>query len=371
MSARRAARIGITVAALAIGAAACQLVAGLDGDFTQAPPPHDGGAEAAAEAGPSACMSATYPDPPSGADDGASNEIVLALRSIDMGEGTVVPPGYDLDHVCTCFADAGPSCTSDKPHCDAPGGVDNASAQFFNLVQFAVGASTFSSATISARADQGIWSFLLRIRGYNGKADDPHVEVAFFPSPGLPNQMTPLWNGTDEWPVTSQAVMNGDLEQPAYVADGAYVAGGVLVAAAPSVLLRLGSEEDTIGVQLTGGVITGTLAKGPSGWALTEGVLAGRWPIGNVFQALGSYRDGDGNPLCTDVGLVYSSVKSAICNGLDILGDPTAAKNQPCDALSIGIGFTAQEGKIGAVDPPAMSTPGCPPETDPTNDSCH
>lgn len=363
------ARLIFPLALAAIGVASCQIVAGLDGDYVAAPEP-DGGADAGADADPGACVAATYPDPPTIADDAASEEIVLALRTIDLGENAVIPPGYDLDHTCTCFADAGPSCVSPKPHCDFNGGIDSASAQFFNLVRFAAGPSAFSSDSFSARANEGRWSFLLRIRGYNGKADDPHVEVALFPSPGVEKTVTLHWDGTDAWPVSAQGVVNDDPEQPTYPAQGAYVAAGTLVIAAPSVLMRLGGDADTIGVQFTGAVLTGKLTKESSGWRLSDGILAGRWQIGNIFQAIASYRDGNGQPICTDAALTYTSVKSTICNGLDILADPTGAKNLPCDALSIGIGFGAQQAKMGAIAPPPTPTPGCPPETDPAMDTC-
>ncbi|MFT3769465.1 MAG: hypothetical protein QM820_28845 [Minicystis sp.] len=348
----------------AIGAAACQMVAGLDGDFVAAPQP-DGGAD---EGGVEGCASATYPDPPTIADDATSNEIVFALRTLDLGESATVPPGYDLDHACTCFADAGPSCVSQKAHCDAPGGIDNASAQFFSLIKFAAGPSNFSSDAFGAKVGVGVWSLLIRVRGYNGKDDDPAVDVALFPSTGI--DPPPLWNGNDAWRIAASSVNGSDLDHAIYTSQGAYVAQGRLVAAMPSVLMKLGGEENTITLQLTGGVLTGKVAKTQLGWALSEGVLAARWKSSDLFQALSTYRDGDGKPICTDLGLGYASAKSAFCSGLDILADPSGAKTLPCDALSIGIGFTAQEAKIGVVDEPPMTTPGCPPETDPANDHC-
>lgn len=365
------ARIGALLGVAAVSAAACQLVAGLGGDFAAAPH-QDGGEEdggaGAGGSGPVGCVAATYPDPPGLDDSPSSPEIVLALRTIDLGESAAVPPGYDLDHACTCFADAGPSCVSKQPHCDAPGGIDSASAQFFSLIQFAVGAGNFSSSSFSAKVEKGTWTLLIRIRGYNGKLDDPAVDVAIFPSSGI--DPGPVWNGNDAWGVSVQSVSDGDLEQPLYPSAGAYVSQGTLVAALPSVLMKLGGEEDTITLHLTGGVLTGHLVSGPGGWTMTGGVLAARWKDKDLFEALSSYRDGNGKPICTDSAISYATAKTTLCKGLDILADPSGARSLPCDALSIGLGFTAQPAKLGAIEATAMPTPGCPPETDPATDSC-
>lgn len=368
MSALRSlAGLAVLLGAVAAGAGACQLVAGLDGDFTAAPQP-DGGAGGAGGGAPG-CLAATYPDPPTVPDDAISTEFVIALRTIDLGEGAMTPPGYDLDHVCTCFADAGPSCESTIAHCDGPGGVDNATSQFFTLIQVALGASSFSSAKFSADVESGVWSLLARVRGYNGMPDDPAVEVALFPSPGTGTP--PLWDGNDAWAVSAQSVDGGDLEQPVYGSAGAYVANGVLVAAMPTILMKLGGEEDTITFRLTGGVLTGHLAPQGSGYGLTGGIIAARWKIDDVFAALSTYRDGKGEPFCTDLVFAYDTAKKTLCNGRDILADSAGPRSQPCDALSIGVGFTAHAAQLGAVSPPPMPTPGCPPETDPANDSCN
>jgi len=369
----RIASLASLALAAALSAAACQLVAGLDGDFTQAPGT-DGGSDAgdegdASDGGGSGCHSATYPDPPAGMDDGVSNEIVLALRSLDFGEGAATPPGYDLDHACTCVEDAGPTCQSAQQHCDAPGGIDNASAQIFSLIQFAVGAGTFGSASFSMKAEHGQFSLLLRVRGYNGKPDDPSVDVALFPSPGADSSPV-VWDGTDQWQVSQSSLVGSNLNKPLYTSAGAYVSHGVLVAAIPNILAILGGTDSSISFRLTDGVITGALAQKPTGWALSGGILAARWAAPDIFATLSSYRDGNNMPICTDATLVYGTAKSAICKGLDILSDASGAASQPCDALSLGFGFTAQQVQFGMIVAPLVPSPGCPAATDPANDSC-
>jgi hypothetical protein len=332
---------------------------------------NDAGADAG---GPAACMPAGYPDPPGGPDDGISLPgLVFAVHSIDLGDNGSIP-GYDLDHVCTCFDDAGPSCVgrSLQPnlYCDQPPntGVDNQSAklfQFFSLANMGL----FGSDYFSAQANGGRWSLLIKVDGYNGKPDDPMVQVSIYPSRGLSGKM-PAWDGSDVWPVAPQAVGDGGVNDPVFVSNGAYVAGGVLVATVPTTQVTLaGSGPDTITVQLKAGVITAQIVSMGTTWRLKGGILAARWATRDVFAALSSYRDNQGHPFCTDQA-VFGTVKSAICDDADILVDGTQPKSAPCDAISVGLGFTADPVVLGDVSDAGTDAPGCPPATDPLTVTC-
>ncbi len=201
--------LGAALAALSMGAAgaSCQIVAGLDGNFRAAP--DAGGDAGAADAGPAGCQEATYPSPPGGTDDGTSvPSIVVAVHTVNLGDmGTI--PGYDLDNTCTCTDDAGPTCAGRSNqqglYCDAPGGVDNQFAKIIQLIELPLGTASFSSSAFSAKANEGMWTLLVQIDGYNGAKDDPAVSVSLFPCPGL--GVTPKWDGTDSW-----AVLNTDVD---------------------------------------------------------------------------------------------------------------------------------------------------------------
>lgn len=330
----------------------------------------DAGSDAAPDTGGPPACGKTYPDPPGGSDDGVNNTFVIAIHSVDMGEGAPNPPGYDLDHQCTCFHDAGPTCVPRVgTSCDAPDGVDNAAAKLINLVATATGGGAFGSSFFSAKANEGGWSLLLQISGYNGMPDDPQVEVALFASPGM-GGATPAWNGTDAWPVSAASVTNGDITQPLYKSAGAYVANNVLVAAAPAVDLTISGANERITIRLTAGVITGTLESLGTGWRIADGIIAARWYEPDIFAALSSYRSNSGSPLCTDAPIAYNTAKATICNSLDILKDASLPKSLPCDSLSMGIGFKADPALLGPVTMPAAPTPGCPMATDPQFDDC-
>ncbi|MFT3769037.1 MAG: hypothetical protein QM820_26655 [Minicystis sp.] len=311
----------------------------------------------------------TYPDPPGGGDSPLNNTLVMAIHSIDMGEGATTPPGYDLDHQCTCVNDAGPTCVPRVPNCDAPDGVDNAAAKLINLVATATGGGMFGSSYFSALANNGSWTLLIQVSGYNGMANDPEVDVALFASPGRMGNL-PKWDGTDAWPVSATSVMDGDVTKPLVVSAGAYVANNVLVAAIPSVAFTISGMNERITITMTAGVLTGTLQSQGNGWHIADGIIAARWHEPDIFTALSSYRNNSGKPFCTDAVISYPTAKATICNSLDILKDGSGPKSLPCDSLSMGIGFKADPALLGVATLPPAPTPGCPMATDPQFDNC-
>jgi hypothetical protein len=374
----------LVLAAVGLASGAALIAAAAEGcalpSFTLEIPPEGGADTGPPEAGPPPCNRATYPDPPGGADDGgAGPTLVFALHSIDLGDmGTT--PGYDLDNVCTCFDDAGPSCVGKSAqlttYCDLPAGpgnqgIDNQSAKLFQLIEIPVGQSVFGSSVFSLQADSGSWSMLIRVEGYNGLPDDPAVDVALFPSSGLGGNK-PAWNGNDIWPVVGTSVGDAGVASPLFHSNGAYVSQGMLVATMPTTEMTIhGGGLDSITVHLTAGVLTAHLVQINGQWHLQNGTLAARWALTDVFKAIGSYRDNNGKPICTDQIASYTLAKQAICQDADILVDGTQPKSAPCDALSVGIGFTADPAVLGTVVDAGALTPGCPAATDPSNDMCN
>lgn len=338
------------------------------------------------------CPHASAPPPPSVSGAGGDVELVVALRSIDMGEDAAPdagPIGLDLDRVCTCQGE-GPSCTPRVPDagapCDTEGGRDNAAQKIFRLLVSAFGADSFGSAYYSQFAEQGAWSVLLRVRGYSGEPDDDRVRFDWYISTdyGLGNNGgAPVWGGEDTWPVSSSAlnpVQDGgtvldsgaySLEDPRYTDPNAYVSGGVLVAALPETRLTLAGDPSTMSLTVSGGFITARIEPMPGvgdGWVLRDGMLVGRWTVSEVFRSIGSFRDDDGLPYCTS-GVFYQVGKNQICSSADMLdkpGSPTAL----CDSISFGVRFETYPARLGAILDPPAPTSGCPGPTDPSNDSC-
>ncbi len=403
---RRGGRNGLLVGGMVALAAAtgCGVIAGLSGNFTLAPDAgavdgslasdaaqpdagkkadagrRDGGAgkvDSGKAKGDSAkakvdsgkvdatgCYSLQPPGPPSPSATGGATTFVVAIRTVDIGDKGD-SPGYDLDHVDTCCADAGPSCVSVKTHCDAPGGVDNGAAALLSDIQLADSQLQLGSTALSSRANAGAWSLLIEVSNYNGKADDFEVDVTFYPSPGLGKK--PAWDGSDVWPVDPVSVWDGGIKSPRYTSQGAFVAGGVLVAAVPDVEIMFGGGAGFF-IEIVGGVLTGNIVKDGTDWKITNGMIAGRWTTSQVFRSLAGVHT-PGGSICT-TSTLFSYVKTAVCGAADILANAIDPVSSPCDSVSFGFGFAADPAKIGAIGPIIHYDGGCAPEASLANITC-
>jgi hypothetical protein len=374
MIAKRSPRLAIASApaglmSVLVMAGACSLAVDLDG--LQGGAPADAGADAAMDASPS-CQHVTYPPAPATATEGGTIEFAVALRSMDFGESGATVVGLDLDKTCTCLGE-GASCvyppSATKDHCDKSGGRDNAMAQLFSTIGLFV--SDFSSAHFSAQAEQGAWSLLIRVAGYNGEADDAEVSVALYPTywDEVGQGENPLWNGTDVWPVSSGALIDGvSVDQPKYADAKAYVTGNTLVASLPSVFLNVSAGGGDLGIELTAGTLMGTIVNQGGRYKITSGLCAARWKTESIFKIASSI-NADGMALCKDGSLTYSSFKNLVCGHVDIassLGGVTTA----CDSLSFGMSLETEPVFLGSVFTPMPAPPVCSPEQDPATDSC-
>lgn len=341
----------------------------------------DGQGGGGGSGGEGPCGHATYPPPPGTTPEG-TDEVVVALRSVSFGENLPSPPGLDLDGMCTCCCEGeGPSCLQKKTSCDFAGGIDNAVAGLFEL--FDIGLVGFGSDEFSQHAEDGQWSVLLRIRGYNGEANDDRVELSWLVGLGifgaLGRAQKPQWDGTDAWTVASSCLAGPDggaadpalgLEgnTPRYADTKAYITEHRLVASLPDAEILLGGGPNRITFHLVGAYVVGDLVVDGAGYRLTNALLVGQWRIEDFFRALSTYRNADGSPFCTDDS-IYEIVKPTICASVDIYSG-TGTPTTPCDGFSLGMAFEAHPATLVDVADGLAQTPGCPPESDPATDTC-
>ena len=360
---------------LFVGSVGCAILAGLDGDRRLAS--GTGGSSSvsasssASGSGGASCVPVHIPGPPMIQDAGGSLDFTVALRTIDLGESSVTmgKVGLDRDGVCTCPGP--PSCAEPTwayaSHCDGLGGRDNAAAQSFSLVNADLG-PVISSPQFSYEANKGAWSLLLRVRGYNGGADDDQVEAAFFMTPGLTS--LPKWDGTDAWPVGDGSLADKmSLDQPLFVDPKAYVSGGVLVASLSKLSVLIQSAGVRLQLDLSDVALRATILQPDSGagFHLTNGVLGASWILTDMFTDMGGLRL-NGVAICTD-SLSYATAKSRLCGTVD-LGPSGSDAGAPCNALSFGMSFAADPAILGPVAALPAPSPGCSPMKDPSNDVC-
>jgi hypothetical protein len=339
----------------------CQLVGGVHETL-----------ELGGEGGAGTCGHAWVPDrpPTASSDDGATftwafHKIWFGATGADGG-----PLGLDLDDACSCKAQGQRCVLPDKSNgaCDGPDGRDNAIQTFFQ--QWALLFGGDAAATYNGHLDQGRWSALVEVSGYNGLGDDDQVTVAFYPSTGFATndpQGVPAWAGADAWHVPSDVLQQGGA--PVYVDPKAYVRGSILVAQPGALSVRLKGLSARLEIVVTSPVLTARLAPvDGGGFLLRDGQIAGKIAANGIFQMMASFRSEEGKPLCRDDPF-YTAGRASLCHARDIQADsPDPAL--PCDALSFAMGFQADLAVRGGVADAEAPAQFCSPGQSPTTDVC-
>jgi hypothetical protein len=305
------------------------------------------------------CTSVRPPPPPAADDplDAGDQSFVVVMRSLDLrlplDGGSPPLDGYDIDKVATCCQNQPGSCvprTGASDICDEDGGKDNTLIQLLRALA-AVGGVIVDQDYVSARMASGSYSLIVRVSHYNGAPNDTAVAVAVYATHGIDGAddagtVAPRWDGTDRWNVDTSYVVAPDASAPvpAYFDPIAYVSGGTLVAQL-DVPFRLGR----VAVSLTGGILTADIVPAGDGtYRLDDGLIAGRWSATALLGALHTLKVSD-TWICPGTPS-YNQFKLAVCQTLDVCARP-AQDNQraPCDAISLGFGFTAQPALLGSL----------------------
>ncbi len=324
----------------------------------------DGGADAiATEASPegaadAGCPKAAMPARPAADDPSdADVELVFAIHTLTFDAPDGGPPpqiGYDLDGLCTCpEPEACVAAQKGATHCDDPGGRDNSGASLLRTFESLSGGSLFSQSVINDGLAAGQYGIVLRVRSYNGTANDTQVELSSYVADGVAGAdggaTSPQWNGSDPWIVDKSGVLGTQIVPLHYDAT-AYVSNGVLVGHFDFPLPLGFSSVDRLDVLLTNGFVTGTLTKSGSAWHIDDGVAGGRWSIGDVLSQLAYVHDpaNDVDYLCPTTS-TYDQIKLLVCPALDITANANAPATTTCDALSFALVFTAQAAQFGPI----------------------
>jgi hypothetical protein len=334
------------------------------------------------------------PRPPPGNEDGESSiKVTAAFNTIDIGlrsDGGIPPFGYDLDHVCTCPGP--PSCAQEKGvpvSCDDEAGRDHWGINLFSALGELASVGT---AQINEGLQKGQYGLLLEITGYNLQLNDDHVTVNFYVSNGLNRTAdggipAPQFNGNDFWTIDPGSVSSGCTDagacQAVYSDDDAYVSSGVVVAhMANAIPIGFGVRSFLGGATMTlsDAIIVGDLkgsntSGGDVSFQLIGGTIAGRWATNKLLSTLAAIPDPfvDGGFICGDSG-TYSAFKNAACAVADIssnqMNDNQSPAPAPCDAVSMGLQFTAVAANLGEVLAAPDAAVGCRSGGVPFMDTC-
>jgi hypothetical protein len=329
------------------------------------------------------CDTTDIPDPPAAPLDAPPVEVFFALRAIRFGDSEVRAsvPGLDLDRADGCRIDCRgedecgvpeflPPLSSEEQlrRCDFVDGIDNAGVHLFERLAPNVGTDAES---LSAEANAGQWSLILRVREWNGQPDDATVHLALFATPGFgwtpagegggggaPPVAPPRWDGTDVWPIDVRSLAPGstDLETPAFEDRNAYVTGGTIVGALGGVFY-VGVNQ--LPVELADGVlIAPMLDVGLPTLRIEKAVFGARWPVQDLIDGLGPLQLGDDAALC-NLPILFDTIVQDVCKLVDVTADGLPGA---CDALSFAIELDAGRMLPGAIVQPDQSTVTCPPK---------
>ncbi|HVU02314.1 MAG TPA: hypothetical protein VHE30_11210 [Polyangiaceae bacterium] len=352
--------------------------------------------------GSTACVEKRWVDPPADSDvitRGGDEEAIGVMYKIDLGDAPSNPTdppkhyldvGFDVDGKCTFgTGDAlkkGQECNVPSwgfGVADGPGGTDNALGQIIQLTRDAI--KTFSSEIYSTQLQQGVTNVIVHLTDYNGEANDDQVTVATlvsapFDSPPRAKGTHPKWDGTDEWPIASDALKDGkNVSDPKFIDKSAYVTNHKIVTKLNTTAMRLVTaltDKLTVNLQveMTDAHIQCDLVENTAmprvwNWVAQNCVLEARWLVNSLLHQLSQFPDPATNlPLCRDANL-YGTFRDNICNLVDVAQYPGATADD-CNAISMGLVFDTKPALIGNVYQVQSPKEPCPVGARPSEDDC-
>jgi hypothetical protein len=167
---------------------------------------------------------------------------------------------------------------------------------------------------------------------------------------------SPTWTTADNWPVVGawldnpSSIASGSLLQfpDSYVVDGTWVSGSPIA----SLPLQIGLSGQPLDIVIHQAVIT---MEHTSATHMANGTISGVIITSELVQALMEVAGHLSTSLCS--GAAFQSIATQIEQDSDILQDGTNVAGVPCDAISVGLGFTADQ--IGL--PMVVAAPVTPP----------
>lgn len=344
------------VAAMALLGAACATVLGLEhlpGETSQ----DDAGATVDGNA---ACDGVNVPpEPPRDRAGGDGNTFWTAFRTFDLGiDQARRAVGYNLDRTCsTTIATSSCRSTIDQPTFDkftadrGDAGIDDTSVVLMG--DLGLLSPAFNPTEIDARLKRGDYGMVVRVRNYNGAAEDTAVDVELFPTIGVTNGSggsTPNFDRGDVWRRDARFTLYQGSENSKNRAAKAYVSGGKLTAFFAELVLPFRAAEDPkpFDLRLRETWLTARVAADGDGFRLDEGVIAGRYRtvdflsevLSIYVEHLGALRDFH---VCDEPGKpVYGAIKQQLCPVRDLRGSEREDRSgSSCDAVSFVVRFDA------------------------------
>jgi len=309
---------------------------------------------------------ATVPDRPPPSTSSADDEVeaVFAFRNVclDQSGERWRRFGLDLDGMNTTSIDAAAECVAanGNPPLDGDKGIDNAFGQY--VLPTIVSLITCLEDNIALNQGRGRGTVLLRLRNWNGTPNDAKVDVSVLSAvdgtslddvsgvqwggpngsslmlPGTTEEAPdPAWDGEDYYFVDPSSLVAGDIERAEVWKSDAYIRDGRVVlpvdSGATFVFL---TGPGSFSISMNGFLIADISEDGQT---LEKGLLAGRFPAGELVATLG--------PLGICDEAFRGSVVGLLTNNLDLRVDPgVGSPDDQCTATGVAFSFQGIRARI-------------------------
>ena len=260
--------------------------------------------------------------------------------------------GYDIDGLgsgpnvgVTCHPVPGP-IQAVSPG-DGIDGIDNSWGA--NVMPIVLGLTSDAASKTAGSMAEPVFSRLITIARLGSGPSYFPLRAALYDTGAIPS--APKWDGADVWPIQYESVLNGDINAARIVLPYSYVTGRTWVSGSWAAI--------TFGIQISGYSLAMTIHNAILSMDLaadsasaTHGIVAGVLDTQELVTALRTLVGKISPSLCA--GPTLDSILAQLTQASDIMKDGTQDPSRPCNGISIGIGFTASEAKLGAVLPPAQ-----------------
>jgi hypothetical protein len=287
---------------------------------------------------------------------------VLAINHLFLGDtdrdGTETPDawadfGYDLDGLASSPEDAAhcappPGSSPAIVQTDGNDGVDNSFGR--NLLPVLRSFSPSASQLVNESIGGGEFTILFELRNLGPEPTQSGVVTALHSGLELPlDARPPRFDGSDVWPLSPELVNDGDPNNPKILFDRSFVFNGTWASGTTADLqIKLIITTYELDLHIQNAVITMELAGTGAAASATNGMIAG---VIETEELVESIRDlvGAIDPALCDPSF-FENVAQRVRVSSDIMldgrnGDPT----QTCNAVSIGLGFTALPVTLGPI----------------------
>ncbi|QQR91015.1 MAG: hypothetical protein IPJ88_04590 [Myxococcales bacterium] len=314
-----------------------------------------------------ACQLKSIPSRPAPTGGDSKSDLVFVLANLEWlnQDGAATTRSYDLDGSCTRAPNFDNACvTQDNlPIEDGEQGQDNVFAK--RVTPFIFSVFPEAATNFQVALEQGVGAVWAKVHNWNGEVNDSEVQVdiaqTVFGVPGDlssevdPGQLgtpldadwpyaPPIWNGDDHFWLRASDFFSGGLAKPRFVDDDAYISEGTLVARIPDqFVLSFYDSERKLSVILVNAYLIAEISIPEQ--SILEASIVGSWRRSDALTALPDFG------LCPDsVQVDFSALQRFIDSNLDLYTTGGVGSSVPsCDALSIGLHFSAYRANTGGL----------------------